>query len=115
MDESILAKDAQPNATGLRASDKGFLNMRWREYLELLSWTARQRVKGFTEAVPEGLQPVLSRLGIDASMWRDLVWDFKKYFGKSSCAGSPRSMSADAERHGKRWHRGQAQVRECFV
>jgi hypothetical protein len=115
MDDSVLAKDAQPNATGLRASDKGFLNMPWREYLELLSWTARQRVKGFTEAVPEGLQPVLSRLGIDASMWRDLVWDFKKYFGKSSCAGSPRSMSADAERHGKRWHRGQAQARECFV
>jgi hypothetical protein len=115
MDDAVLAQDAQPNTTGLRASDKGFLNMCWREYLELLSWTAKQPVKGFTEAVPEGLQPVLSRLGIDASMWRDLVWDFKKYFGKSSCAGSPRSMSADAERHGKRWHRGQAQVRECFL
>jgi hypothetical protein len=29
--------------------------MRWREYVELLSWKAKQRVKGFTEAVPEGL------------------------------------------------------------
>jgi hypothetical protein len=43
MDDAVLAKDAQPNATGLRASDKGFLNMRWREYLELLSWTAIKR------------------------------------------------------------------------
>jgi len=115
MDQRVLAQDAQPHTSGLRASDKGFLNMRWREYIALLSWTARQRTKELTEAVPESLQAVLVHLGIDASMWRDLVWDFKKYFGKSSCAGSPKSMSADAERLGKRWHRGQAQARVCFV
>ncbi|MBX3420864.1 MAG: hypothetical protein KF752_15535 [Pirellulaceae bacterium] len=115
MDDRVLAQDAQTSRTGLRASDKGFLNISWRQYLELLSWTARQRVKEFTEAVPESLKSVLSQLGIEASMWRDLVWNFKRYFGKSSCAGSPGSMSAEAERHGKRWHRGQAQVRECFA
>jgi len=50
---------------------------------------------------------LLSSLGIDASMWQDLVWHFKKYFGRCSCVGSSVGMAADAERTGKRWHRGQ--------
>jgi hypothetical protein len=115
LNTKILAQDPQANTEGTRASDKGFLNIGWREYVELLRWTARQRLSEFVEKVPEELSQLLSRLGIEASMWRDLVWNFKRYFGKSSCAGSPRSMSDDAQRHGKRWHRGQAQVRECFV
>jgi len=56
-----------------------------------------------------------SRLGMDASMWRDLVWDYKRYFGKSSCAGRSESMAADAQRLGKRFHHGQRRMRECFA
>jgi REP element-mobilizing transposase RayT len=115
MDARELAQDAQPSGSGLRASDKGYLNISWREYIELLRWTGRQRVSELVEKVPERLGGLLSRLGIDATMWRDLVWNYKRYFGKSSCAGSPGSMSADAQRQGKRWHRGQARVRQCFV
>jgi hypothetical protein len=49
-------------------------------------------------------------------MWRDLVWHFKKYFGRSSCVGSPSAMAADAERTGKRWHRGQKTAKAfCFA
>lgn len=115
MNDKILAQDPQPHRGGVRASDKGFLNLGWRDYVELLRWTAKQRMSEASEKVPESLCKVLSKLGIDASMWRDLVWNFKRYFGKSSCAGSPQSMSADAERNGKCWHRGQAQARACFV
>ena len=115
MDSKVLAKDPQASSDKLRASDKGFLRIRWREYVELLRWTARQRISELVEKVPKELSEILCRLKIDVSMFRDLVWNYKKYFGKSSCAGSPESMSADAERHGKRWHRGQAQVRQCFA
>jgi REP element-mobilizing transposase RayT len=127
MDSQTLAQDPQPHRGGVRASDKGFLSLKWQEYVALLRWTAKQRFdqsegpsanQSFSQAaekVPKSLGQVLSRLGIDASMWRDLVWNFKKYFGNSSCAGSPESMSADAERNGKRWHRGQARVRVCFA
>ena len=111
----VVAQDPQPAVSGLRASDKGFLNLSWQEYIDLLGWTARQRVSGMVQEVPKRLKGLLSRMGIEASMWRDLVWNYKRYFGKSSCAGSPGSMSADAERHGKRWHRGQARARKCFV
>ena len=49
---------------------------------------------------------LLSDLGIEANMWRDLVWNYKRYFGGSSCAGSPDSMAEHAESIGKRFHQG---------
>ena len=115
MNAQVLAQDPQPSSDKLRASDKGFLNMSCAEYIELLRWTAKQRIKEEVEKIPERLSKILCGLRIDVSMFRDLVWNYKKYFGQSSCAGSPQSMSADAERNGKRWHRGQAQVRQCFA
>ncbi|OYW18505.1 MAG: hypothetical protein B7Z55_10490 [Planctomycetales bacterium 12-60-4] len=110
-----LADDPQVHRGGVRASDKGFLNLPWRDYLALLRWTSLQRLKEAVGEVPERLQGALSSLGIEASMWRDLVWNFKRYFGRASCAGSPESMAADASRTGKRFHRGQRQVSECFA
>ena len=110
-----LADDPQVHGKGVRASDKGFLNLDWRDYLALLQWTSKQRIEEAVSAVPEKLQAALASLGIEASMWRDLVWNFKRYFGRASCAGSPESMAVDAQRTGKRFHRGQRQVRECFA
>ena len=110
-----LADDPQVHKGGVRASDKGFLNLPWRDYLALLKWTSVQRLTEAVGEVPAKLQAALTSLGIEASMWRDLVWNFKRYFGRASCAGSPNSMAADASRHGKRFHRGQRQASECFL
>jgi hypothetical protein len=110
-----LANNPQVHTKGVRASDKGFLNLLWRDYWELLRWTGQQRMKESATNVPKALQGVLSSLGIEATMWRDLVWEFKRYFGKSSCAGSPEAMAADAARTGKSFHRGQRQSRACFA
>ena len=110
-----LSGDPQVHKQGLRASDKGFLNLGWREYLELLRWTARQRVKETASKVPAKLAAILTKIGIDASMWRDLVWNYKRYFGRSSCAGSPSSLASDAERHRKHWHHGQRKASVCFT
>ena len=87
------------------------------EYLGLLRWTAGQghEDEDSKATVPPDLQGNLSRLGIDVSLWRDLVWNFKRYFGSSSCAGAPRSMSEHARSTGHRWARGQAAARACFV
>jgi len=115
LDRELLSSDPQINGEGTRASDRGFLSLSLREYLRLLRWTAQQSVEGFVERIPKSLGKSLSDLGIDASMWRDLVWNWQKYFGRSACAGSPQSMRADAERTGRRWHRGQASVSACFV
>ena len=117
-----LASDPELSRSGLRASDKGFLNLPWREYLELLRWTSQEqpsigagRNKRSKESVPSTVSRSLSRLGISASMWRDLVWNFKRYFGRSGCAGSPQAMSAEAAKHKRSWYSGQRQVQACFV
>ena len=106
--------DAQLNSDGMRASDKGFLHVSLREYLRLLRWTARQGVEGIGVKVPASLAHVLTKLGIDALMWRDLVWNWKRYFGRSGGAGRPDSMASDAERSGRRWYRGQRAAAGCF-
>lgn len=115
LESQALASDAEVHGGGLRASDKGFLNLSCSDYLSLLRWTAEQRFQEAVVAVPARLKSVLSKLGIEATMWRDLVWNYKRYFGSSSCAGKPESMAADAERLGKRFHRGQRQARACFA
>lgn len=110
-----LSADAELNEDGVRASDKGFLHVSIREYLRLLRWTAKQGIDGINEKIPSSLASTLTQIGIDASMWRDLVWHWQKYFGKSTCVGSPASMRQDAQRCGKHHHHGQASASACFV
>ncbi|MEM0926911.1 MAG: hypothetical protein AAGJ83_12795, partial [Planctomycetota bacterium] len=73
----------------------------------------KQSVAGASK-VPARLAKRLGSLGIDASMWRDLVWNWQRYFGKSVCVGSPESMKQHAEDTGRHHHAGQASVRACF-
>ncbi len=115
LDPQILSLDPQVHAGGVRASDRGFLPLGWSDYLALLRWTAQQTAQGVAAVVPPQLAAQLAALGIDTSMWRELVWNFKKYFGRSSCAGSPSAMAEDAKRSGHRWHRGQKAARAFFT
>ena len=110
-----MASDPQVSKTGVRASDKGFLEVSLRDYLSLLRWTARQGDDEKEHRVPPRLQAVVSRLGIDLTMWRDLVWNFKRYFGGSCCAGSPEGMSGYAKATGRNYSRGQRAIAACFV
>ena len=98
----------------MRASDKGFLSMSLKDYLSLLTWTGSHRPSLSKQSVPVEVEPILKRLGIDGSMWIDLVWRFKKYFG-GSAAGSPESLARDAAKHQHGWRRGQRAVRKIFV
>jgi len=107
--------DVEVSRTGVRASDKGFLDLDWHEYLDLLRWTARQQGPEAGKQVPPRMRATLGKLGVELGMWRDLVWNFKRYFGRSSCAGSPQSMSSHAQAHDRKWARGQAAIRKCFT
>jgi hypothetical protein len=100
---------------GLRASDKGFLNMSLEEYKSLLYWTGRQGRADKSGKIPEKYTSVLNRLGISDDMWCDLVWNFKKYFGRSRGAGSPDRMHEQAITHSISFQPGQKRSRKCFV
>ncbi len=106
---------ASPSQSGLRASDKGFLSMRLSEYLTLLDWTGREGKDGKRGAIPSKLEPILERIGIDGTMWCDLVWSYSKYFGKSQATGRSENMQAEATRQGRAYLRGQATSRSFFV
>ncbi|MCU0720939.1 MAG: hypothetical protein MUC83_14610 [Pirellula sp.] len=58
---------------------------------------------------------ILSKLGIADGMWCDLVWSFKKCFGRSRGAGSPDNMREDAAAHSLSFQPGQKMARECFA
>jgi REP element-mobilizing transposase RayT len=111
---AATADKPQASSSGVRASDKGFLKMSVTDYTRLLCWTAKQSQPSEAHPVPKSLQSVVSRLGIDLKMWRDLVWNYKRYFGNSSCAGSPESMSQHARSQGHKWAKGQRSIHACF-
>ena len=116
LSDSVNSFDPQVNLEGTRASDRGFLKMGLNEYVELLRWTAAQKGIGVGQVitVPDSLQTLFKGLGIDTNMWSDLVWNYDRYFGKTSCTGSKESMQKHAKAHNKRWHRGQQQSTACF-
>jgi len=99
----------------LRASDRGFLQLTRDDYLLLLNWTAKQGIDAVASDVPTNLAALLTSLGADSTMWRAVVWHFKKYFGRSTCVGSPDAMAADTKKSGKRCHRGQRAARGLYL
>jgi len=109
------ATGPQPSDSGVRASNKGFLSLNLPEYLKLLDWTGRQRGSVQKAEIPSDLDPILKRIGIDGRMWCDLVWNFKKYFGRGSAAGSPKSMKESASQRNRKFARGQNAASCCFI
>ncbi len=103
------------STNGLRASDKGFLAMKLSEYLTLLDWTGREGKDGKRGEIPSHLSPILERVGIDGSMWCDLVWKYSKYFGKSKAVGRPGPLQQEAASRGIAYIRGQRSCQKCFV
>jgi len=107
---------SQPSQSGLRASDKGFLTTKLVDYLKLLDWTGRQRVGSLAKpTVPKDLDPILKRIGIEGQMWCDLVWNFRKYFGRGIAVGSPDSLKECASRRNRKFTHGQSVATACFV
>jgi len=115
MKPGVLSGEAEVHTGGVRSSDRGFLNLSWKDYWHLLCWTAEQGVEGVKSEVPPLLAKRLATLGIDVSMWRDLVWNWQRYFGKSACVGRPESMKQHAEQTGRHHYRGQGSGAACFT
>jgi hypothetical protein len=106
------SNDPQVHQGGTRASDKGFLRIDWSCYRKLLDWVASNKPSDGAVGLPKALSEASVSCGIVPEMLSDLVWNFKKYF--SRCVGGAESMSSDAERIGRRWHRGQRRAAACF-
>ncbi len=84
------------DASGRRASRKGFLSLSLCEYLALLDWTGRALRKKKRGTIPWELAPILVRLGIDGNGWCDLVCNFGRLFKRA--AGTPNSLAKETAR-----------------
>ncbi len=92
-----VGTDASP--CGRRASLKGFLSVSLRKYLELLDWTGRLIRGGKRGAIPDGLAPILVRLGIQSDQWKSLISGFGQLFKR--VAGNAVSINQEAARRGR--------------
>jgi REP element-mobilizing transposase RayT len=84
-----------------RASEKGFLAVSLRAYLELLDWTGRQIRRGKCGSIPAHLKPILARIGLEGNGWCDVVNRFGRCFKRA--AGSRERLRQEALRRGQRW------------
>ena len=101
-----------PSRSGLRCSDKGFLEMCEADYIQLLDWTARYAAPGKRGTTSKDLPPILERLGFSPKIWLGMVNDFGKLF--PMIAGLPqRLVEARSLKSGRRY-RIPKSVEELF-
>ena len=96
-----------------RASNKGCLAMTFAEYLQLLDWTGREIRADKRGALPDGIAPILERLSVTREGWLRLVTEFSRLFRRS--AGTPTSLTNDAEHRGQKRRAGITNSRAVFV
>ena len=80
-----------PSQSRKRCSDKGFLAMADAEYLEILDWLARNTVATKQGSTPEAAPPIFERIGIEPTLWSEMVKDFGRAF--KNVAGTAKSVS----------------------
>ncbi|TWU05025.1 transposase [Stieleria varia] len=112
IDESNGETSPVASQSGTRCSDKGFLWFPLEQYLELLDWTARQIAEGKHGKTPEHLAPILQRLGLESSVWCELVEDFGKLF--KTVAGNPCAVDEHRSCKTHRRFRLSRRVRELI-
>ena len=76
IDEAKDPIGPDPDPSGRRASRKGVTAMSLTRYLELLDWVGRTIRSDKRGAIPEGLAPILSRLGLTSKSLLSQIWTF---------------------------------------
>ena len=76
IDEANDPIGADPDSVGRRASRKGVVAMSLARYLELLDWVGRTIRSDKRGAIPEGLAPILGRIGLTPQSLLGQMWLF---------------------------------------
>ncbi len=84
----------------------GGVSVTFPDYLELVDWTGRAVRDDKRGAIPDGLPPVLNRLGIEPQAWLDTINHYDRRFFRA--VGTMEKIKQFAERLGQRWLKGQS-------
>jgi hypothetical protein len=101
IDEASDPTGADVAGSRHRASDKGFLSVSLESYLQLLDWTGRALRADKKGSIPEHLQPILQRIGLDGPTWCELVGEFRVHFRR--VVGTAEELAHEAVRRGRSW------------
>jgi hypothetical protein len=92
---------------------RGFLSITLPEYLSILDITGREIQEGKRGSIPNDLEPILTRLGINCDHWIEAATRFEKSF--SSVAGNSSAIASAAQKSGKAWLKGTSAARRLFT
>ncbi len=98
--------------SGNRCSDKGFLSISIRAYVDLLDWTARQSNPQGERGDDDGTPRIFKQLRIKPSTWCALVTQFGGLF--SLVGGQPRNVDSYRSRQRRCRFYMRAQTRELL-
>ncbi len=84
-----------------------------RDYLELVNWTGQAVREDKPGAIPEGLPPILARLGISFDAWMRLATEFEASF--RTWVGRPERVLQTCQRLGYERARGIGACRQLFA
>ncbi|MCX7934557.1 MAG: hypothetical protein N3A66_04765 [Planctomycetota bacterium] len=83
------------------------------EYLEIIDWTGRMLRAGKRGAIPEHLQPILSRLSVEADRWMEMVESYGGWFCRA--VGCVERLLDLARTLGASWLKGITASRLFFA
>lgn len=107
-DQKNPAKWLTPFINEVGDNQLPIIDMQAEEYFNLVDWTGRQVRSDNKSNIPENLAPILSRLGIDANLWRGTVNGYGSLFHRA--VGKVESMVDAAHKAGLLWFGG---IRNC--
>lgn len=81
IDERLGLEGNVVSRTNRRASDKGFLSISCKKYLELLDWVGRQVTQRDCKSIPSSLKPILERLSFPVEHLVDITTGFMEVTG----------------------------------
>lgn len=102
-----------PSLSGLRISDRGFLEMTLEEYRALAEWTFLNLTKSKADPIPKDLETLLRSRGLVPEYWCYVAERFDECFGR--CVGRPKAVQEVAEVQNVKWIRGISQCRKMFT
>ena len=82
------------------------------QYLNLLDWSGRQAKRGKRGKIPDDLEPILTRLGLNTERWIELATEFDTLFRR--IAGDVEEVERYAESRGRSWFHGITNCRDLF-
>jgi len=110
--ESSVAAAPLAEFVGSVEESASGLPFHFSDYLELVDWTGRAVRADKRGFIPEGVPPILSRLGVDADSWIETVRHFRRHF--FDFVGPADVLAQCGRTMDRKWLRGTRACRRLF-